>query len=494
MSDGVVNPVTHHYAEITQQNQHDIEIFLTNFSSLKLPFLSKRPAHTLLFITENKTFRVDVDKAGIQMGNATTIVAACPSPAKLAECFNTVAANSSPLGRKVWLLYIGLPITLLSIPSMQVEGVDEATLMQALKFELEGLTGQSSLDTQFAYHLLSNKDEISSYWVSQINQLFFEDVQKEVKKAGSTLAGLIPPAALPVSLENPERQDWLRMECWPNQLVALKNHPVDGFDIRLFSLDSRHWQTELDLWLAEQSKVVYTETLYNNQIELLPATTFNQHLRDLESTACWLQAWASVLVKKEPSVVPVLRYQSKLNKDLLLMASGGSVALLVCLSHLVWNLHQANDFKAKFTDLQQVETTLTGMRKTLNDDQAKREKLKEKIGKLKGDSETLPRLIKGLQYRPAQLLEALAKGRPNNLLVESIAVDKDEVKITGISLDATSANELSNYLEKNLSMLGWSVIAPTKNNLDLFADGGPWDFEIKLLDLGVEGFNKKPQE
>jgi Tfp pilus assembly protein PilN len=469
---------------------------LVNFSSIKLPALSKRPAHTLLFITEVKTFRVDVDKAGVLFGNAEMIATPCPSLAKLAECVGAVAANSRPFGRKVWLLYARLPITLLSIPSMQVEGVDEATLMQALQFELEGLTGQSSLDMQLAYRLLSNKDEMSSYWVSQINQLHFEDVQQAVKKAGSTLAGLLHPAGLPLSLslENPERQDWLRMECWPTQLAALRNHPEHGFNIRLFSFDSRHWHTELEHWLAEQGAVEYSETLLNNKIELLPDTAFNLHLNDVEHVADWLLVWASVLSKKDLSAVPVLRYQSKINKDMLLMASGGSVALLICAGHLSWHLYQTKHFAAEFAALQKVETSITAQRTKLSTEQDKRDKLKAKIDKLKGDSEILPRLIKGLQHRPARLLESLARGRPENLLVESIAVDKDEVKISGISLDATSANELSNYLEKPLSALGWSIIAPTKKNMELFVDGGPWEFEIKLLDLGIDGFNKKPHD
>jgi Tfp pilus assembly protein PilN len=467
---------------------------LVNFSSIKLPGLSKRPAHTLLFITEVKTFRVDVDKAGVMFGSAEMIAVACPSTAKLAECVNTITADSRPLGRKVWVLYTDLPIASLSIPSMQVEGVDEATLMQALQFELEGLTGQSSQDMQLAYQLLSNKDEMSSYWVSQINQLHFEDVQKAIKKAGSTLAGLLHPAALPLSLENPERQDWLRMESWPDQLVALRSHPEQGFNIRLFSFDSRHWKTELERWLTEQGEVEYSETLFNKTIELLPETAFYLHLNDVERIAGWMQVWAGVLVKKDLPAVPVLRYQSKLNKDLLLMASGGSVALLICAGHLSWHLYQANHFTFEFEALQKVETSMTSLRKTIIDAQGKRDKLKAEIDKLKVDSETLPKLIKGIQHRPAQLLEELARGRPENLLVESIAVDKDEVKISGISLDATSANELSTYLEKQLSTLGWSVIAPTKKNLELFDGGGPWDFEIKLLDLGADGFNKKPHD
>jgi Tfp pilus assembly protein PilN len=174
------------------------------------------------------------------------------------------------------------------------------------------------------------------------------------------------------------------------------------------------------------------------------------------------------------------------------MASGGSVALLICLGHFTWHLYQANYYTFEFEALQKVETAMTAQRKTLSADQDKRDKLKTKIDKLKADSETLPKLIKGLQDRTFRLLEALAKGRPENLLVESIATDKDEIKISGVSLDSTSANELANYLEKNLSTLGWSFVAPAKKNLELMTGGGPWEFEIKLLDLGVEGFNKKP--
>ena len=461
---------------------------------MKFPSFAKRSAHTLLYITEVKTFRVDVDKAGVMIGNAEMIAVLCAGPAKLAECVSAIAAKSRPLGRKVWLLSVGLPVTLLSIPSMQVEGVDEATLIQALQFELEGLTGQSTLDTQLAYQMLSNKDEMSNYWVSQIDQLYFEDVSKAVKKAGSRLSGLMSPAGLPLCLQNPEQPDWLRLECWSHQLVALRKSLEDGFSLLALSFDNRNWRTQLEKWLVQQGEAPHSETLLNNKIEVLPDTAFRRHLNDVGSVADWLLLWAGELVKKAPPATPILRYQSKLNKNLLLMASGGSVALLICLGHLTWHLYQANTYTVEFEALQKVETAIIAQRKALSVDQDKRDKLKIKIDKLKGDSETLPKLIKGLQDRPAQLLAALGQGRPENLLVESITNDKDEVKISGLSLDATSANELSAYLEKYLAGLGWSFVAPTKKNLELITGGGPWEFEIKLLDLGVNGFNTKPHD
>ncbi|WP_027158435.1 hypothetical protein [Methylobacter luteus] len=461
---------------------------------MKFPLFKKRPAHSVLFITEAKTFRVDVDKAGVLINEMATINVNCPTTAKLADCFGQIAGNGRPLGRKVWLLYMRLPIALLSIPSMQVEGVDEATLLQALQFELEGLTGQSAMDMQLAYHLLSNKDEMSTYWVSQINQLHFEDIHKAVKKTGSQLGGLLHPAAMPQSLANPAHEDWLRMECWSNQLVALRRHPDSGLSMQLFSFDYRHWHTQLEQWLNEQGAAPHTETLLNNKIELLPETAYTLHLGNAERIPEWLALWAGTLVKKTPPPVPMLRYQSRLNKDLLLMASGGSVAVLICIGHLSWHLYQTRHFTQESEALKKVETSITALRKSMGGDRDKRDKLKTKLDKLKADSDTLPQMIKALQHRPSRLLAAVASGRPENLVLEEIIAENDDIKIRGISLDAVSTNKLAGYLELKLADLGWEILAPTKKNMNLLEDGGPWEFEIALRDKGIEGFHHEPDK
>jgi hypothetical protein len=460
---------------------------------MKIPLFKKRPAHSLLFITEAKTFRVDFDKSGVLTGEMSTTDISCPTTAKLAECIGQIAAGN-PLGRKVWLLYIRLPIALLSIPSMQVEGVDETTLLQALQFELEGLTGQSSLDMQLAYHLLSNRDEMSTYWVSQINQLHFEDLHKAVKKTGSQLGGLLHPAGMPQSLANPEHEDWLRLECWSNQLVALRHHPDSGLAMQQFSFDYRHWQTQLEQWLNEQGAVPHSETLLNNKIELLPETAYSVHLGNTERIPEWLALWAGALTRKSPPPVPMLRHQSRLNKDLLLMASGGSAAVLICVAHLSWHLYQARQFTYEAETLKKVETSLTALRKSTADDRDKRDKLKTTLDKLKGDSDTLPQMINALQHRPSRLLAAIASGRPENLLLEEIVAENDDIKIRGISLDAVATNKLAGYLELKLADLGWEIAAPTKKNMNLFEDGGPWEFEIALRDKGIEGFHHEPQK
>ncbi len=461
---------------------------------IKLPRFSKRNAHTLLLITDTKTFRIDTDKQGVVVGSLETLSAQCTTTTKLADCLHLIVAGKQrPLGRKVWIFYSRLATAVLSIPSLQLEGVDEATLLQALQFEWEGMTGQSSQEMHLAYTLVSHKDDMSHYWVTQLHQLHLEDISTTLKKAGSQLAGVLHPAGLPLSLANPEQVDWLRLECWPNLLVAHRHQPDMSQDIKLLSFEDRHWHSQLKQWLERQGTISNSETLYsfvNLNIEILPETNYLQHLNDDEPITHWLGLWAECLITKSQRSSPVLQQTTSINQDMLMMVGGGVLAVLLCVAHLSWHLYQSHDYSEKFKALQSVETSITAQRKTLTASQDKRDKLQEKNAKLKGDADILPVLIKGVQQRPSRLLAALAKGRPETLLVEAIRVDKDTVKISGVSLDATSANELASYLTQQLTALGWSIGAPTKQNLELFAEGGPWEFEINLIDLGVEGFNK----
>lgn len=460
---------------------------------MKFPRFNKRPAYTLLYVTEQKTVRIDLDKAGALIGEAYQLSVNCTSPAKLADCITAFSLNHSPLGSKLWLLYTGLPVTVLSIPTVQVEGIPAPALSQALLFELEGLTGQSCQDLQVAYQLLSNQDEMSSYWVSQIVPLHFEDLSLAIKKAGSQLQGLMNPAGLPLALQNPETDAWLRIESWPQQVVALSNSAESGLRLQAFAVDNRQWPKQLEKWLTLENLAENTETLLYTAHEPLPETTLSLALNDMRVTSEWLALWATVLLKQDPPYTPVLRHQSKLNKDLVFMAAGGVLALLICLGHLGWHLYQANHYGNEVSALQKVETNLASLRKALTEDQDKRDKLNTKIAKLKTDAVILPKLMQGLQHRTVRLLAAIAQGRPEKLLVETISTEKDTLKISGISLDSTSANELGHYLETHLGQLGWELGAPTKKNMGMFSGGGPWEFEIKLLDLGMAGFNpKKP--
>nr|WP_305906753.1 hypothetical protein [Methylomarinum sp. Ch1-1]MDP4519457.1 hypothetical protein [Methylomarinum sp. Ch1-1] len=85
---------------------------------------------------------------------------------------------------------------------------------------------------------------------------------------------------------------------------------------------------------------------------------------------------------------------------------------------------------------------------------------------------------------------ALANGRDEELVVETIENRNNDIVITGVTLKPQLANQLATYLQDNLPDLNWHVQAPTKKDMALFDDGGPWSFELALIDEGIPGFGE----
>lgn len=455
---------------------------------MKLSFI-KRAAHTLLFITEAKTFRVDADRKGILVSELEIIERGCDDPAKLAKTLQKIGEETTPLGRKIWLLCLSLPAHLLSLPSMQVQGVDDEMLTQALQFELEGVTGQSSQDSQIAYKFLKSADEMNDYWVTQIDHLMLSDTLKVLKKSKSTLAGLLNPGGLPLAMSDPAATEWLRLEAWSHQLYALQQ-TEDYLSLQVFSFDNPHWHGELEQWLNALEDMPASETLLNNKLEVLPETGRQFRLNEEHDLSLWLSLWAQTLVGQKNPLVPLIKPASNFNPNIAWMAGTGGGALLLCLLHAGWFIHQSNYYQTEADALTQVDTSMKALRKQINDSRDQKDKLEQKLNQLSGDADLIPNSLKSLQQRPARLLLALANGRENELVIETIENRKNELVITGVTLLPHLANQLATYLQDNLPEMNWHVQVPTKKDMELFDEGGPWSFELTLIDEGIAGFSE----
>ncbi|MGR9073518.1 MAG: hypothetical protein ACU833_10690 [Gammaproteobacteria bacterium] len=459
---------------------------------MKLLKFKSRPANTLLLIAPNQSFRVDCDRKGIFLNEAAAVDVGCRKNSQLGACIGEIAAKGTSFGRRIWIFYANLPLQLLSLPAAQVEGIDAETLIQALQFEMEGVTGQPAFDNRLSYRTLGAKDELIDYLVCQIGELEFDDLNAVVRKAGSRLGGLLHPGALPRCIGLPESGDWLRIESWPEQLLAIRVHPEEGESIRLFSSD-RHARTmDLQQWLTRESAARHTESLINFDIDLLPDTDTVFDLADQAQIAVFLNAWADLLFGVQDPAVPVISPKSKFDWNVLAMAGGGALALFVCTLHLVWNLHQANRYEGQTERLKVVEQSMGNLRKEITKLQDQRDELKKKQAKIDGDSTTLPTLLGALKQRPAQLLYALSKGSAGELVIESIETREDTVIVHGVTLIPSLANELTGFLSSRLTGLGWEISSPTKENMGLLENGGPWRFELLITDLGLDGFMRQP--
>lgn len=456
---------------------------------MKLPKFNQRPAHTLLFITEVKTFRVDADRKGVLLNDVEVIEYGCKAPNNLAKAFTKIAENTAELGSKVWLLFLRLSGLHISVPTMQVRGVDQATLTQALQFEAEGITGVSSMDTQVAFHFLKAENEMSDYWLVQIEQLAWEDLLKVFKEKKLKLAGLLHPGMLPMAITDNTAREWRRIESWSTQILAMQYSDAQ-LSVVALSFENSHWHAELEQWLHDVEPVEMTETLINNRVELLPVTEQSYMLNDHGQLTDWLGLWSQTLIERRSKEVAVLKPPSKVNADVVWMMSTGMTALLLCALHAGWFIHQQTHYDAETQRLRRIEKDMTALRKQITDSNDQKDKLQLKLLKITSNADLIPNTISKLQQRSALLLLALAEGRHQQVIIESLESEMNQVIIGGVTLQHHLGNQLAEYLADALKDLHWEVGSPAKSNMALFADEpGPWSFKLKLTDTGIPGFS-----
>jgi len=464
-------------------------------ASLKKFSPTKKAAHTLLFITEEKTFRIDTDSNGVFSTELEVIEQGCPASASLPRVINKLADKAaSPWAKSMWILYSRLSTLLVSLPEMQVKGLDKAMLAQVLLYEAEGMTGQVGTDNLFAYQFVKAEDEMADYWLTQIDLSVWNELSVNLKKQKSKLAGLLSPAGLLFPLQYEEADQWLRIESWPNQLVAVAKQ--DNYtNMNVISYDSPRWRPELEHWLAEKQQGAATETLLTGRLDLLPDTQALFDLNNSDDAALWMLRWANELIVEEGRHSAVIRQPSAINPEHLWLAGSGTAATVLCLLNALWFIHERNVFDAEAENLRAIEKNIQDLNKRIGDVSAEQSKIEQKLQQLSSDNGQIPLILSYLKQRDARLLKALADGRSEQLIIETITSNGASVVIEGVSLQQELANKLADSMAQPFKDSPWRIESPTVKNMALMADGnGPWSMVIKLVDAGVPALNPKPAE
>jgi len=457
----------------------------------------KRPAYTLLYINNQQITRLDADRKGVLKGELENFAAACETSGSLPQVIdNFIEQTAHPLGRKVWILYSRLNSSQLSLPSVQVEGVSADILEQALQFEYEALTGETLTKSQLAYQFINEADEMSNFWINTLANDTLTRLVAVLKDGGCQLAGISHTGGLPNLLHKEKVSHWLKLEYWANAIFAVSKNPEQGLQLQIFHpQQNRHWQAEVDTWLAEMGKVEKSEALVTSpELEFLPNIDNTYHLIPEEDLGLWMAGWLLHLVGENAQGIPLLNPKQNINKELFYMVGGGVMALLLCGGNLMWIMYKTNDYTFQAETLEKSKKDSESVRKSLTTSRDELKKLQTKKRLLEKNIQTIPDAITALKNRPAKLLKILAQHSPNDLLLENITLDEQHILISGVTLEAQLSNQLADMIDKPLADLGWKVSSPDKKSLHLFGDDhGPWSFEIMLGDKGLDGFSKSPQ-
>ena len=459
----------------------------------KLP-QSNRPRHTLLYVTREATFRAEADGRGRLLGEVEMVEKTCEGVDYLPEAVEYVLTKGARPARRVWILYDRLETHSLALPAAQTTGIGAAALTQALMFELEAVTGVSVVNRQIGYCLTASDDEMRNYWVNLLSQRVFDRLSHTVKQSRGRLAAVLHPGGLPRPLAEGAELPWLRLEYWPNELIALcAHHRDEPPEVTVIPTEGMRdaGQAEVDDWLEEHADVPHREVLTSGRTLLLGEDERpTWRLDHLDQRRHWLAAWAGALAGRATLHVPLLQDAKAINPDYLYMGLSGTLALLVVAGHFGWHTWQKYDYLAKADELKRLEQRIQGLRDGIKKRRGALDALKRDTRALEQGFQHFPQLLDRLRARPARLLEALARERPGGLVVTGLGRDGDVWQVRGVAVDFGAPNRYATALEDPAAGLGFELLPPTKKDMNLFVHGGPWRFVIPLQDLGLAEVNR----
>jgi cell division protein FtsB len=473
--------------------RRDLQTYLMLKQSLqKFRLRAPGPVHTLIFAGTKEVVRVDVDAAGA-IGVPEVFDRACKSIEELPEIVAFVAAEAGKMrtfGRNVWVLCDGLSIHSLSLPTVQTAGVADDLLIQALLFELEAATGFPTVGRDLAFALVGSEDDMNQYWVSLAPQDTFKQVQAAVGKAGGRLSGLLHPGGLPLPLSDGSG-DWWRLEYWPETVLGLSGAGEKADAVQTFQPRA---QRDLERWRKTLPAGARVEQLGSGAVQEMEAEIAHARLDDEGDLTRWLGAWAMLLTAADAPAVPVFRPKAHPYREYFFMGGVAAAALVICISHLGWFSVRANRAQVQLEVLKKTEAEIKTLRDAIKKKQDEHDKLRKEVAMLEGSQASLPAVVSALRRRPAVLLKALSEYRTEGIVIDEIATDQGEIMVRGIALRPSEANHLASLLHDRLQFSGWDVAPSLSNDLKALPEGGPWGFEIKLRDNGLEGFSRSPAD
>jgi len=456
----------------------------------KLRLRSQGPAHTLIYAGAGEVVRTDADAEGA-IGLPEVYDRACEGVEKLPETVAFVAAESGKkFGRNVWVLCDGLSTFSLSLPAVQTAGVADDLLIQALLFELEAATGYPTAGRDLAFALVGSEDDMNQYWVSLAPQDTFKRIQAAVGKAGGRLSGLLHPGGLPLPLSDGSG-DWRRLEYWPETMLGIAGRGDKAESVQTFQPRA---QRDLDRWRKRLPPGARAEQLGYGAVQEMADEIAHFRLDDEGDLPRWLGAWVRLLTAAETPAVPVFRPKAHPHREYFFMGGLAAAALAVCVSHFAWFTVQANRAQSQLDELKKADAEMKTLRDAVKKKQDEHDRLQKEMAALEGSQASLPAVVNALRERPAALLKALAEHRGDGLVIDEIATNQGEIAVRGIALRPGEASRLASSLHDRLQSMGWDVAPAVSNGLKVLPDGGPWGFEIKLRDNGLDGFSRLPAE
>ena len=429
--------------------------------------MSKRIDCTVFLLTPSRVVRADF--AGRQADNLVHFSSNPRSPdSTQTQAIRSVAETNPRVGSKTILLDTAVWSQLISVPRLSVLDVDQDELHNALKFEMETLTGvDSSLSIIGASEVVSSEpdgDE-KTYWVNVAGQSAFIDACDMLKSAGAKWVGLSHPCGIAS-----ESEIGKRVEIWDGQAYVMEA----GMLVAVYP-GSSQWFNQLGFESREQ-------------LAASGVQTFDSESATEDDWKKWIENTGHQLESLDLEQLPVIVQRAKTSPGVFTATVSklivAALLAVLCLAHWNW-LNQR---------CLSVATDIITLKKPAEEKQiydAELAKTLEQRAQLEQDSRSIQLQVKQVEFlieqqteRLDKLLMLLSESRTPDLVIREIEQTLDGLVVKGFSLNGNSVALMANRMREQATPLGWHIQAPTQTGEKKMSNGGPWQFTMLLKDIG----------
>lgn len=432
---------------------------------------------TVVLLTSETAVRADFAKDGklIQKWRADQI--AGQTLATRIESVLRLAPD--PPGKKTLVLTSQAWTQNLRLAPHTVADLSPEELAQSLKYETESFSGIPANQSRLAFVEQQRGADYRSFLVAQLPATEMDDIEERVSSLSSKLIGITSPYCLPAPLQ-PE-SNWQRIEFWSDAVCGVRNNQCT---VAHGHPKSDRWREILEFDELDVNQT--TECLVDRDVgvphEHLTGTQFA--LDADEQLEAWLAQWAGFVIRGEASrlscLVPPSKPVSPRHK-VVVAATLATVLMFLCVLH---HFYQRSRIQAVLAELNARKFHVAeedDFRKRLQLLVKQQPDLESKVDRLQTQRVTLNSLL-AKRDRIKTLLSALASAGNEQLAIEKIDSTNEGLRILGESVASDAASRFARDLKSQLHLVGWDVQAPRQTGRNQLLDGGPWKFEIDLLD------------
>jgi hypothetical protein len=381
----------------------------------------------------------------------------------------------------------------LAMPLANLRGIAPEEVRQMLAFDAEPLSNLSAFEAATGVQALGDSGGTRSFRITQVGAQIRDQIDDAVRAAGGKFAGLLHPAGVPQAIDGAglsadgaaPQAGAGRIEFWPGVTarMAIRQGKVAAAKVDDMGVGADR-EAVADAWRTEAGVATVDVLDGMGRRSLDDAGALN--LSDEGMLRRWLAAWNRALRARTidaPIVTAPARPMTQRQQGMV-AAVLGLVVLGACYAHNEWVKRKIEAAAAEQTELEAPGKEVAAIKQQSTTIEKDLTKIREEAAKLKIEVNQAEALFDSHRRRLPELLRRLSAdpSSSRDWVLQKISGSGRELTLAGTTMHPEHISRLASELSVDLESLGWGVEPPKQDARNLVESGGPWAFELKLVD------------